>query len=350
MGNTRHVFLYCLVLLVACTSPDKQEGEASKPGLVFRLALELNSTTKIWEASNLFKKALEQAVPEDGIEAGEIRVEFYDQGMVGTERQLLEACYFGVIEVVQVNSSVVSSVVPIYSLLDLPYIFVSDDHLKEVLNGSVGQELLDELGSMDMQGLNFYTAGFRNMFYKTKSQCAKTPEELKGLKIRVMESPVMVNAINSIGPSATPIPFSELYQSLKTGVVDGAENSANIFVSYNYYETGCNCFTLTEHFTNQHVLIANAKWLNELDPKYRNRILKVSKEIVPEFDFIWDEAISNAYEEMRTHQVTINSVERKKDFLEKVNHIPDQFFVGHPEINRKLYEKIKEMGEKYLEE
>ncbi len=270
--------------------------------------------------------------------------------MVGTERQLLEACYFGVIEVVQVNSSVVSSVVPIYSLLDLPYIFVSDDHLKEVLNGSIGQELLDQLGTMNMQGLGFYTAGFRNMFYKTNEECAKTPDELKGLKIRVMESPVMINAINAIGPSATPIPFSELYQSLKTGVVDGAENSANIFVSYNYHETGCNRFTLTEHFTNQHVLVANAKWLNGLEPKYRKRILKVSKEIVPEFNRLWDKAISRAYAEMEKHDVVVNAVESKKDFVQSAAHIPDQFFVEHPEINRGLHGKIREMGLKYLEE
>ena len=338
------------LLLITCTSSETGKENSTEPSLVFRLALELNSATKIWEASNLFKEELEKASPEDGIVEGEIKVEFYDQGMVGTERQLLEACYFGVIDVVQVNSSVVSSVVPIYSLLDLPYIFVSDDHLKEVLNGPVGQELLDELGTMDMQGLGFYTAGFRNMFYKTNGECAKTPDELKGLKIRVMESPVMINAINAIGPSATPIPFSELYQSLKTGVVDGAEISANIFVSYNYHETGCNCFTLTEHFTNQHVLVANAKWLNNLEPKYKRRIRKVSKEIVPEFNRLWDQAISRAYAEMEEHDVVINEVESKKDFVESAAHIPDQFFVEHSEISQELYGKIREIGFKYLEE
>jgi len=342
-------FLVLFTLLVVPLGCQKQNTESDKPGLVFRLALELNSGTRIWEVSHLFKEHLERASPEDGIKKGEIKVEFYDQGMIGSERQLLEACYFGVVEVVQVNSSMVSSVVPSYSLLDLPYIFVNDDHLKEVLNGEIGQELLDDLNDMNMQGLGFYTAGFRNMFYKTSGDCASTAEELSGLKIRVMESPVMVNAINAIGPSATPIPFSELYQSLKTGVVDGAENSADIFVSYKYEETGCNCFTLTEHFTNQHVIVANAKWLKGLKPKYRKRILEVAREIVPEFNMIWDKAIDDAYRKMQESNVTINAVEDKKAFINRTQNITDNFFAKHPEVDRNIYLKIKKIGAKYLE-
>lgn len=337
--------LLVLIVQAQCSAPNDRK---TNPGLVFRLALELNSETKIWEASNLFRNELEKASEEDSIREGEIKVEFYDQGMIGTERQLLESCYLGVVEVVQVNSSVVSSVEPLYSLLDLPYIFVSDGHLKEVLNGSIGEELLDGLNAMQMQGLGFYTAGFRNIFYKAKGPCGNSPEELSGLKIRVMESPVMVNAINAMGLSATPIPFSELYQSLKTGVVDGAENSANIFVSYNYQDTGCNCFTLTEHFTNQHVIIANAAWLNGLNPKYRKRILNVAREIIPEFNRIWNSAIAKAYREMDGDHVTVNSVRSKKEFVDRTSKIKNQFFSDHPNVSRDLYEKIRQAGIKYM--
>ena len=347
-GTNKILGLLSLLLIFAQCGPRDNVGER-KPALEFRLALELNSETKIWEASNLFKKELEKASPADGIEAGEIKVNFYDQGMIGTERQLLEACFFGAVEVVQVNSSVVSSVQPVFSLLDLPYVFVNDDHLKEVLNGPIGQVFLDDLHTVNMQGLGFYTAGFRNIFYKSSQPCATNADQLKGLKIRVMESPVMVGAMNAIGLSATPIPFSELYQSIKTGVVDGAENSANIFVSYKYQETGCNCFTLTEHFSNQHVLIANAEWLNGLDVKYRSRILRVAKEIVPSFDIIWDKAISSAYEEIRSSHVTISKVENKKDFVNRTMPIIDQFFREHPGVHKDIYEKIRLAGAKYLE-
>lgn len=346
---TASIALACAVTLcTGCgerTSTNKGERE---PAVVFRLALELNSGTKLWAASDLFRKELAKASPEDGIEAGEIRVEFYDQGMIGTERQLLEACYFGVVEVIQINSSVVSTVEPSFLTLDLPFLFVSDEHLRSTLNGEIGQELLDKLRDHRLQGLGFYTAGFRNMFYQTDGPCAETPEQLEGLKIRVMESPVMVDSINAIGASATPIPFSELYQALKTGVVDGAENSAEIFVAYKYSETGCNCFTLTEHFTNQHIIIANATWLDSLEPKYRRRIQEVAREIVPEFNLIWDTAVATSYKQMESEGVTVNTVRSKRPFIDEVQRIPEEFFQRHPEVPRDVYEKIRRSAEDFL--
>ncbi len=336
------------IFLLGCDSKLPKEGE-THPKLVFRLAIELNSTTKLWDASYLFKRELEKASPQYGIEEGEIKVEFYDQGMIGTERQLLEACYFGVVEVVQINSSVVSTLEPQFSILDLPYVFVNEQHLKDVLYGDIGKELLDKLQDNRLFGLGFYTAGFRNIFYQSDNGCASTPEELKGLKIRVMESPVMVNSINAIGLRATPIPFSELYQALTTGVVDGAENSANVFVSYRYHETGCNCFTLTEHFTNQHILIANADWLESIEPKYQKRIKYVARKIIPEFDLIWDKAIQQSFSLMQQNGVTINPVKNKVDFINKVEEIPNQFFNDHPEVSRDIYFKIQSLGDIYLQ-
>lgn len=321
------------------------EHAPNRPGLLFRLALELKPETKIWDASRLLKEELEKASPADDIAAGEIQVEFFDRGMIGTERQLLEACYFGVVEVVQINSSVLTTVEPYYSVLDLPYLFTSEAHHEAVLNGPIGDELLDKLNDRGLQGLSFYCAGFRNMFYqRSGDDCADTPEELEGLKIRVMESPVMVDSINAMGPTATPIPFSELYQSLRTGVVDGAENSGTVFVSSKYYEAGCNCFTLTEHFTNQHVMVANLEWLNSLEPKYSRRIRQVARDIVPEFNDIWDTANQEARDEMSELGVTVNRVSDKQPFVGRVTKIADKFFADYPHVPRELYDRIVEMG------
>lgn len=332
-----------------CKRTSQTDSAGGHPELVFRLASEMNSNTKLWEASNLFKRELEKASPEHRIKKGEIKVEFYDQGAIGTERQLLEACFFGVVEVVQINTSVVTTVESSYSVLNLPYLFVNGNHLKSILYGEVGQKMLNKLRDHRLQGLAFYSGGFRNMFYRAE-QCADTPEELAGLKIRVMESPIMINAINAIGPSATPIPFSELYQSIRTGVVDGAENSVNIFISYKYYETGINCFTFTEHSTDQHILVANAKWLDSLEPKYQKRILQVAKQIVPEFNLIWEKAIQNATAQMKEQGVTVNAVKNKNVFIERVDKIAEQFVNNHSAFSRELYRQIKEEGKNFLTE
>ena len=188
------------------------------------------------------------------------------------------------------------------------------------------------------------------MFYKRQdTACASTPQELEGLKLRVMESPVMINALNAIGPTATPIPFSELYQSIRTGMVDGAENSADIVSSYRYYETGVDCFTLTGHFTNQHLLIANANWLDSLEPKYSQRIHKVAREIVPEFDRIWTETIQQALTDLEEQGISVNEVEEKQAFFERVEHIAEQFLANNPQVPREIYQKIIDEGFKHRE-
>jgi len=330
-----------LLAIVVCSCRDK-ERNSSEPGLRFRLALELKPETKIWEVANLFKKELEKASPKDGIKVGEIVIDFYDQGSIGTERQLLEACNFGVVEVVQVNSAVVTTIEPTYAILNLPYLFMDKSHHQNVLNGSTGKEMLDMLTEHNLQGLGFYSAGFRSMFFKYPENlpCASTPEDFKGLKIRVMESPTMINTINAMGASASPLPFSELYQGIKTGVVDGAENSVKVFASYRYQEAGCNCYSLTEHSADQHVLIANQPWLNKLEPKYRNRVLEAASTIKATYDAIWDETSKQALESVKNDSVRIQEVD-KAAFMTSVDPVYERFFELYPEVSKPLFKRIK---------
>lgn len=342
-------FLVAVLIHSGCEHASESDQNSGDPQLIVRLASGMSPSTRLWEPANLFKKELEKASPRHGVEAGEIKVEFFDQGTIGSERQLLEATFFDVIDVIQINTSVVTTVEPSYAVLNLPYLFVNDDHLETILYGEIGQQMLDKLQEHRLQGLGFFSAGFRNMFYRAE-HCAETPEGLNGLKIRVMESPIMISGINAIGPSATPIPFSELYQSIRTGVVDGAENSINVFVSSRFYEAGINCFTFTEHTTDQHVMIANKEWLESLPQKYRDRILEVSDKIVPEFNRIWEKATQDAEEEIKNQGVIVNEVANKTIFLERVNDIADQFLANQPSFSRKLYEQIKREGEKYIKQ
>jgi len=343
------LFLTGFMLVVSCSGGGQKAKTDNEPKLIFRLANELKPDSKIWEASNLLKEELEKAAPELGIEAGEIKVHFFDQGSIGTERQLLENCYFGVIEMVQVNSSVVTTLDPCFSILDLPYLFVSEEQLKEVLYGELGEEFLRSLTSSRLLGLGFYSNGFRNLFFKQNppKQIA-SPADLRGLKIRVMESPVMIGSINAIGATATPIPFSELFQSIKTGVVDGAENSARIFMSYKYYEAGCNQFVLTEHFATQHIIITNNAWFNSLEKKYQQRIREAIKLSQPKFDRIWEAATEESLAEMRAQGVNIVAIEDKTPFVSRANTVIADFESKTSPRIRELINKIKLLRDKHI--
>ncbi|MEX2351181.1 MAG: TRAP transporter substrate-binding protein [Balneolaceae bacterium] len=330
--------------IAGCSSADSEK----EPGLAFRLSLELNQQTRLWDASHFFRTELMKASPEHGIEEGEIRVEFYDSGKIGTERQLLEANYFGVVEVIQINSSVLTTVAPAFSILDLPFVFYNNDHLKATLYGDIGRQMMDRLEPHGLYGLSFYSGGFRNMFYRRQGeQCAETPEDLEGLRLRVMESPVMISAMNAMGPRATPIPHSEVYQSIRTGVIDGAENSPAIVASYRYHETGVNCLTISEHFTNQHIMVANKKWLDSLEPKYRDRILQVAEEIVPAFNQAWDTSMDEAYLTLEQQGITVNEVPDKQPFFDRTSAIAESFLSNNPNVPRELYQQIQALGEQH---
>jgi tripartite ATP-independent transporter DctP family solute receptor len=316
-----------LWMAAGCASPATKGMETIEPKLVFRLASEMKPDSRIWEAGNLLRNELEKASPDGSVAAGEIEVVFFDQGTVGSERSLLESCYFDVLEMVQVNSSVVTTLDPAYNVLNLPYLFVSGQEHHEVLYGSIGQKFLERLDRYGLTGLGFYGTGFRNMFYKHSGHPfgVSGPEDLRGLKLRVMESPIMINSLNAIGPTATPIPFSELFTSIKTGVVDGADNSAKIFMSYKYYEAGCNQFTLTEHSTDQHVIIANGKWFSSLEPRYQKRIREAVEISQQQFNSIWAQTTAESMVQMQEQGVTVNMVEDKSAFIRAANPVVESF-------------------------
>ncbi|MBN1293628.1 MAG: TRAP transporter substrate-binding protein [Candidatus Latescibacteria bacterium] len=324
------IFPIISVVIQGCgNEPDKSNAE-----VVFRLALQPDPENKVWVAADTFKRELEHRSD------GRIRVMFYDSAVLGAERQLLESCYFGIIEMVQVTSSVVTTIDPLFSILDMPYLFFDEAHHQKALNGPIGQELLDDLNKVRFQGLAFYSCGFRHIFNSKRP--VYSPDDMKGLKIRVMESPVMLRSINCMGGSATPLSASELYSALKTGVVDGAENNPRVFISAHFCDA-CKFLSLTGHFVNQHVLIANKSWLESLKPEYRQMIRDTAKDILPEYNRAWNASVEEAMAQMKKQGVTVNDVTGKKAFVGSVQPIYDEYAnVVPPELVRRIRKEAED--------
>lgn len=283
---------------------DTPGATAREPDLVFRFALQPDPANKVWDAARLVKETLESR------SNGRIKIMFYSSGVLGNERQLLETCYLGVIEMVQCTSSVVTTLDATFDTLDMPYLFVDEPHHLRVLNGPIGQELCDGLNKNKLQGLAFYSCGFRNIYASKAVTC---PEDFQGVKIRVMESPVMIAALNLMGASATPLSASEVFTALKTGVVDGAENNPNVFVSAAHIEA-VKHYSLTRHFANQHVLIANKAWLDKVKREYpdlHQLIIDVPLDIIPEYNGIWRAAEEKAYLDIKEQDGYVHDVSRE---------------------------------------
>ena len=340
-------FHLCLIVTFAltqlsCDTANHPHAAASKqqPDLVIRFATLSSSSHRAWKAVDLVRTELERR------SHGRIKVVLYDAGVLGAERQLLENCFLGIVDMVQCTSAVVTSVDPVFSLMDLPYVFVDEQHHRQVIHGPIGQDLLDGLQRHQLQGLTFYSCGFRNMF-NTRDVQVTSPANLNGMKIRVMESPVMVASLNALGASATPLSASEVFQSLKTKVVDGAENDPETFVSQKYYEAGCSNYSLTRHFANQHVLVVNLAWfegLEETHPDLHQLIRDVPRSILDRYNQHWEEGVTAAMDKMQEVGVTVNEVDDVTAFIEKAQPVYDAFFASHPEVSRDWIDRMGRRG------
>jgi len=175
---------------------------------------------------------------------GKMRIDIYPSGQLGNERELIELLQIGSLGMTKVSASPMESFVPEMKIFSLPYVFRSEDHLWRVLGSDIGKQLLLAGQDYYLRGMCYYDAGSRSFYIKDRP--VNSPEDLKGMKIRVMKSKTAVDMIQALGGSATPISWGELYTALQQGVVDAAENNPPSFYLSRHYEV-CKYYCLDEH-------------------------------------------------------------------------------------------------------
>lgn len=205
---------------------------------------------------------------------GKLRVDVYSSGQLGSERECLELVQLGGLAMTKVSASVLEGFAPEFKVFGLPYLFRDEAHKNAVLAGPIGREILLAPQSKFMRGLCYYDSGSRS-FYTKKP--IRTPDDLKGLKIRVQESPMAFALIRAFGASATPISFGELYTALQQGVVDGAENNPPSFHLARHYEV-CKFYTLDEHTSVPDVVVVGTHVWNSLTPQEQQWLQEAADE------------------------------------------------------------------------
>ena len=187
-----------------------------------------------------------------------LKIEVLDGAQLGGERDYIEGMMLGSIQMAQVSTAPVSGFIPEFDLFSLPYLIRDTDHFKAVVAGPVGDKFNELADARGLKILAWFDNGYRNVFNKVRP--IVTPDDMDGLKIRVMESPLMVNTVNAMGGSATPMSYSELYTALEQGVLDGGENAAGNVLNDRFYEVS-NYLSMTQHFRPPGVVaISKATW------------------------------------------------------------------------------------------
>jgi tripartite ATP-independent transporter DctP family solute receptor len=252
---------------------------------------------------------------------GKMRIDIYPSGQLGNERELIEMLQIGSLAMTKVSTAPLESFVPEMKVFGVPYLFRDEAHRWKVLNGEIGKRLLLAGEHYLIRGLCYYDAGSRSFY--TKSKPIMRPGDLSGLKIRVMKSITSMEMVRSLGGSATPIPWGELYTALQQGVVDGAENNPPSFHLSRHYEV-CKFYSLDEHTSVPDILLMSTKVWNRLTPQEQTWLQEAADESVTAQRKFWKEAVDEALRVVQAAGVEVLKPD-KTPFREKVKPMYDEY-------------------------
>ncbi len=252
---------------------------------------------------------------------GTMRIDIYPSGQLGNERELIELLQIGSLAMTKVSTAPLEAFVPEMQIFGIPYLFRSDEHRWKVLNSDIGKQIL--LGGEDyfLRGMCYYDAGSRSFY--TKDKPILKPDDLNGMKIRVMKSLTSFKMVQSLGGSPTPIPWGELYTALQQGVVDGAENNPPSFYLSKHYEV-CKYYSLDEHTAIPDILLMSTVVWNSLSPQKQQWLQEAVDESVIYQRKLWKESEEEALREVQKAGVEVIHPD-KKPFIDRVQPMHESY-------------------------
>ena len=261
------VFLIAGSMLFA--SGQAERAPAQQQPIVLRLAETHVQDYPTTQGNYRFAELVEQRTN------GRIKVEVYHSSQLGQERAVIEQVQFGAIDFTRVSISPLAAFSPNMDALQMPYLYRDADHMWTVLKGEIGNEFLASVEPAGFIGLAWYDSGSRNFYNRVRPVTSMA--DLRGMKIRVQESELMVGLVTALGAVATPMPFGEVYSALQTGVIDGAENNWPSYFSTSHYEVA-KYFTLDHHTRVPEILIASKISMDRLSAEDRAIIRQAARD------------------------------------------------------------------------
>jgi len=257
---------------------------------------------------------------------GRITVAMYPAMQLGGEKEAIEQAQIGAIAFARVSVGALGPVVDDLNVFNLPYVFRNTAHMQKVIDGPIGQELLDKVtnSGKGLVGLCWMDAGARN-FYDTKHPI-KTLADLKGLKFRVMGNPMFVDMANAMGGNGVAMGYDQVFSALQTGVIDGAENNPPSFVFDNHYQVA-KFYTIDEHLIVPEMLVMSKKIFDTMSKEDQALLIKFAREAQLEERKLWEVYEQQAMDKAKAagiQIITVSDAEKKK-FQDAVKPVWDKY-------------------------
>ncbi len=299
----RHILLIAATVVVldlsGCSAPD----DGISAPVVLKVGQVLPSSHPTSRAMLEFERRVEE------LTEGRVDVRLYSSGQLGGADQLIMLSQMGNLEACVVSAAPLAQYAEPFNVLVMPFVFRDNKHQYAVVDGAVGTELGEHLRGKDLHAAAFFDSGSRNVM--TIDGPVRTPEDLKGKKIRVMSSNVLQETVACLGAMPQTISQGEVYSALQTGVIDGWENNPATCLSFSMYETGCDHFAWTRHVAIPDLLVFSRQWYDSLDPDIRQAVDQAARETKQHQRQLWQKDDKEAILALETAGMKFNEVDRE---------------------------------------
>jgi tripartite ATP-independent transporter DctP family solute receptor len=260
---------------------------------------------------------------------GEINVEVFHGGVLGSQPDALEQVQLGAIDAGNFNLGPIGPIVKEANLVSLPFIFRSVDHMFRVMDGPAGEKVSAGMADAGILPIGWFDAGARSFYNNTGP--INSPDDVAGMKIRVMNNDLFTGMVNAMGGNGTPMAFSEVYSSLSTGVVDGAENNLPSFQSVGHFEVA-GYYSLSEHLIIPECICVNTAKFNALSADMQAAVVAAAEEASDYQRELWAEQTQASREAVEAAGVKINEIADKGPFQDAMAPVYADYLAANPDM------------------
>jgi tripartite ATP-independent transporter DctP family solute receptor len=259
---------------------------------------------------------------------GKHKIKVFNKQALGSEKETIDQVKIGALDFTRVNVGPMNNICPLTQVPTMPFLFDSIPHMRKVLDGPVGDEILKSCEPFGYVGLAFYDSGARSIYAKKP---IRTVADAKGLKIRVQQSDLWVALVSAMGANATPMPYGEVYTALKTGLIDAAENNIPSFDTAKHVEA-VKIYSKTEHSMAPEILVMSKVVWDKLPANEQAMIRAAAKESVAFQRQKWDEQEAKSLANVKAQGAEIVEVD-KKSFQAAMGPVYEKFMTT-PDMKR----------------
>jgi tripartite ATP-independent transporter DctP family solute receptor len=255
---------------------------------------------QVWKASDVHplgyptvEAVVRMGKKLEGQTNGRISLQMYPQMQLGGEKEMIEQAQLGALQIARISVGALGPVIDELNVFNMPFIFRDEQHMRKVIDGPIGNELLEKISANPntrLIALGWMDAGTRNVY---ANKPVTKPADLKGMKVRMMGNPIFVETMNAMGGNGVAMGFNELYSAMQTGVVDGAENNEPTVLAQNHYQVA-KVYSLTGHLIIPEMFVFSKRTWDGLSKEDQTLLRKVSREAQFEQRKLWDDMTAQA--------------------------------------------------------